>query len=74
MIVLQTQVTDVYLTQASATTNVGVTSVPALDVVAYVLNTSLATAFAAGNIDLAIQTVNNVSILHLSRLTILAIS
>ena len=74
MIVLQTQVTDVYLTQASAMTNVGLTSVPALDFIAYVLNTSLATAFAAGNIDLAIQTVNNVSILHFSRLTILAIS
>ena len=73
-IILQAQVTDVYLTLAVAMTIVGVTSAPALSSVSQILNTSLATAFAAGNINLAIQTVNNVSILHLSRPTLLAIS
>ena len=71
VIILQTQVTDIYLTLAAATTNVFVTPAPALSFVSQILNTSLATAFAAGNINLAIQTVNNVSILHLSGPTLL---
>ena len=62
LIVLQTQVTDIYFTSAVAMTNVAVTSAPALNFVSHILNASLATAFAAGNINLAIQTVNNVSI------------
>ena len=66
VIVLQTQVTDIYLTLAAATTNIMVTPVPAVNV-SHVLSASLATAFAAGNINLAIQTVNNVSILQMSR-------
>ena len=61
-ITLQTHVTDIYYTLAVAMTNVAVTSAPALNFVSHVLNASLATAFAAGNINLAIQTVNNVSI------------
>ena len=67
VIVLQTQVTDIYFTSAVATTNVAVTSAPALNFVSHILNVSLATAFAAGNINLAIQTVNNVSIPALSK-------
>ena len=62
LIVLQTQVTDIYFTSAVAMTNVAVTSAPALNFVSHILNASLATAFTAGNINLAIQTVNNVSI------------
>ena len=73
VIVLQTQVTDVYLTPASAVKIVVVTPATAVNV-SHILSTSLATAFAAGNINLAIQTVNNVSILHYLRLTLLAIS
>ena len=73
VIVLQTQVTDVYLTLASAVKIVVVTPATAVNV-SHILSTSLATAFAAGNINLAIQTVNNVSILHYLRLTLLAIS
>ena len=72
-IILQTQVTDIYLTFAVAMTTVGVTSAPALNIVADILNASLATGFATGNINLAIQTVNNVSILHISRSTLSAI-
>ena len=64
-IILQTQVTDIYLTLAVAMTTVVVTSAPALSIVSHILNASLATAFAAGNINLAIQTVNNVSLLDL---------
>ena len=66
-IILLTQVTDIYFTSAVATTNVAVTSAPALNFVSHILNVSLATAFAAGNINLAIQTVNNVSIPALSK-------
>ena len=61
VIILQTQVTDVYLTLATAVKIVVVTPAPAVNV-SHVLIASLATAFAAGNINLAIQTVNNVSI------------
>ena len=73
VIILQTQVTDVYLTLATAVKIVVVTPAPAVNV-SHVLIASLATAFAAGNINLAIQTVNNVSILRFSRPTLLAIS
>ena len=73
-IVLQTQVTDIYFTLAAATTIVVVTPTPALSVVSRILNTSLSTAFAAGNINLAIQTVNNVSIPHLSEPSTSAVS
>ena len=63
VIVLQTQVTDIYLTMAVAMTNVTVTSAPAVNV-SHILRASLATAFAAGNINLAVQSVNNVSVLY----------
>ena len=72
-IVLQTQVTDIYFTSATATTNVVVTSARAANV-SHVLESTLVTAFAAGNINLAIQTVNNVSMLYLSRLLSSAVS
>ena len=65
VIVLQTQVTDIYLTMAVAMTNVSVTPAPAV-IVSHILSASLATAFAAGNINLAVQAVNNVSMLYLS--------
>ena len=61
-VTLQTQVTDIYLTLAVAKTNVLVTPAPALNV-SHILHTSLVTAYAVGDINLAIQTVNNVSIL-----------
>ena len=61
-VTLQTQVTDIYLTVAVAVTNVIVTPAPALNV-SHILHTSLATAYAVGDINLAIQTVNNVSVL-----------
>ena len=64
-IILQTQVTDIYLTLAVATTNVLVTPAPALSTVSHILKTSLTIAFAVGDINLAIQTVNNVSMLYL---------
>ena len=67
VIVLKTDVTDIYLTLASAMTNVGVTPAPAPDL-SHILNTSLTNAFAVGNINLAIQTVNNVSMQLLFRL------
>ena len=66
VIILQTQVTDIYLTLATEKTIVNVTSAPALSKVSHILNTSLTIAFAVGDINLAIQTVNNVSILHFS--------
>ena len=62
-IVLQTQVTDIYLTLAIATTNVVVTPASAVNL-SQIWESSSATAFAVGNINLAIQTVNNVSVLH----------
>ena len=72
VIVVQMEVTDIYNTSAAAMTNVVVTPAPAVNV-SYVLISSLATAFAAGNINLAIQTVNNVSILHLSEPSLSAV-
>ena len=73
VIVLQAQVTDIYFTSASAITNVAVSSAPALSIVAHVLESTLETAFAAGNINLAIQTVNNVSMLYLSKPSLSAV-
>ena len=72
VIILQTQVTDIYLTLASGKTNVTVKTASAVNV-SHILHTSLATAFAAGNINFAIQTVNNVSKLYLSRPTLSAV-
>lgn len=62
MLTLQTKVTDIYFSFSTATTPVRVA--PAVTTnVSQILTVSLATAFATGNINMAIQTVNNVSIL-----------
>ena len=73
VIVLQTQVTDIYLTLATATTIVKVTSASAPHL-SQIFNTLFDTSLAVGNINLAIQTVNNVSIPHLSEPSISAVS
>ena len=62
MLTLQTLVTDIYLSVSTANTPVRVT-LAAKTNVSEILTTSLVSAFAIGDINLAIQTVNNVSLL-----------
>ena len=60
LITLQSQATDIFLSFGSATSTVGVT-LSATTNVSLVLTTGLSSAFSSGNINLAFQTVNNVS-------------
>ena len=59
-ITVQTQVTDIYFSFSTAVTPVHVTSKANIDIPS-ILDTSLKNAFALGNVDRVIQTVNNVS-------------
>ena len=56
----QTQVTDIYLSFGTAATSVRVTMASMVNI-SLVLSSTLKSAFANGDVNLAIQTVNNVS-------------
>ena len=60
MVSLQAQAADIFSTYAVATTTARVTLDPKTNV-PQILNSTLKSAFSSGNVNLAIQTVNNVS-------------
>ena len=60
MLTLKTQITDIYLSFSTTTTTARVTLSAATNL-SNILTASLTSAFATGDVNFAIQTVNNVS-------------